>query len=149
MKDKSAYRVTTRSSFGPTLEFDSLPILGEEPGERGLQGQDLAYDPRWACAVLGRSYLADRGSGVMAGKLGVTDHALCRWLERTGAMDVEAMRAMLAESLERAATAAARLDAAKYLILADGMVFVIQDGVVITTLADEGRHAHVLGRDHA
>lgn len=30
MKDQSAYRVTTCSSFGPTLEFESLPIVGED-----------------------------------------------------------------------------------------------------------------------
>lgn len=30
MKDGSAFRVTTCSSFGPTLEFESLPIVGED-----------------------------------------------------------------------------------------------------------------------
>lgn len=77
--------------------------------------------------------------------IGVTDHALVRWLERTGAMDVETMRAMLAASLERAARAAAVLDQSKYLILADGMVFVVQDATVITVLPEDGRHHHALG----
>ena len=74
----------------------------------------------------------------------MTDHALVRWLERTGAMDTEAMRALLAASLERAAKAAAVLDQAKYLILADGMVFVVQDAKVITVMPDDGRHHHAL-----
>jgi hypothetical protein len=30
MKDGSAFRITTCSSFGPTLEFESLPIVGED-----------------------------------------------------------------------------------------------------------------------
>jgi hypothetical protein len=71
----------------------------------------------------------------------VTDHALVRWLARSGAMDVEPLRAMLAASLERAAAAAGRLDAGDYLILADGLTFVVKDGVVVTVLEDDGRHA--------
>jgi hypothetical protein len=87
---------------------------------------------------------------MMAGsRLGVTDHALVRWLERTGAMDMEALRQMLAASLDRAAAAAEILDQSKYLILADGLVFVVRHGKVITVLADDGRHSHALapGRD--
>lgn len=76
-------------------------------------------------------------------RLGITDHALCRWLERTGAMDVESMRGLLAASLERAATAAACLDQERFLILADGMVFVVQFGAVVTVLDDDGRHSHI------
>lgn len=30
MTDKSAYRIATCSSFGPTLESESLPIVGQD-----------------------------------------------------------------------------------------------------------------------
>jgi len=73
----------------------------------------------------------------------VTDHALVRWLERTGAMDVGQMRRLLSSSLARAADAAAQVGGGNYLVLADGMVFVIKDDTLITVLEDDGRHAHV------
>lgn len=72
-------------------------------------------------------------------RLGVTDHALCCWLQRTGAMDIEVLRALLAASLERAAAAAACMDAARFNILVDGMVFIVQHGAVVTVLDDDGR----------
>lgn len=81
--------------------------------------------------------------------LGVTDYALVRWLERSGAMDVEAMREMLAASLERAAQAAEVLGQSRYLILADGLVFVIRHGAVVTVLTDDHRHAHILSPERA
>ena len=73
--------------------------------------------------------------------LGVTDHGLVRWLERSGAMDMEAMRDMLAASLERAAQAAEVLGISKFLILADGLVFVIDEGTCVTVFEDRGRGA--------
>lgn len=78
----------------------------------------------------------------MSGAIAVTDHALVRWLERSGAMDVAAMRSWLEASLERAAEAANRITTGQYLILADGMVFVCRDGVVVTVLEEDGRHSH-------
>lgn len=71
--------------------------------------------------------------------IGITDHALVRWLDRSGAMDMEQLRQLLAASLERACLAATRLDAGKFLVLADGMVFVVQDNTVITVIEDDGR----------
>jgi len=70
----------------------------------------------------------------------VTDHALVRWLERTGAMDLEPLREQIQASLERAASAAEQLEASRYLILADGLVYVVQDDTVVTVLDDDGRH---------
>lgn len=72
--------------------------------------------------------------------VGITDHALVRWLQRTGAMDMEAMRAMLAESLARASKAAEGMGAGYYLVLADGLVFVIDEGKCVAVLEDDGRH---------
>lgn len=79
-------------------------------------------------------------------KPGVSDHALVNWLKRSGAMDVERMRDMLANSLERACTAGAALGSSRFLVLADGLVYVVQDDVVVTVVDDDGRHAAVLGR---
>lgn len=79
--------------------------------------------------------------------IGISDHALVRWLERTGAMDLQPLREELARSLTRAAGAAAKLEQARYLILADGLVYVVQQGTVVTVLDDDGRHARILHRD--
>lgn len=88
-----------------------------------------------------------RSSSSRRPAIGVTDHALVRWLERTGAMDVEALRGMLEATLERAAQAALHLEASKFLILADGMVFLVEQGKVITVVEDDGRHANLLAPD--
>ena len=74
----------------------------------------------------------------------VTDHALVRWLERSGALDTEAIRAALAASLDRAVAAASALDTTEFLILADGLVYVVRDGDLRTVLVDYGRRAHVV-----
>jgi hypothetical protein len=76
-------------------------------------------------------------------KLGITDHALVRWLERTRAMPIEMLREVLAQSLERALHAAEAIGQGEFLILADGMVFVVRDGAVITVLDEDKRHAHI------
>lgn len=77
-----------------------------------------------------------------AGQFRISDHALVRWLDRSGAMDMEQLRSMLAASLERALQAAAGIEAGKFIILADGLVFVVQEQTVVTVLEDDGRHTH-------
>lgn len=72
-------------------------------------------------------------------RLRVSDRALVRWLERTGAMDVNAMRAMLADTLDRAAEAASVLDAGRFLIISDGVVFLVRNGAVVNVIEDDGR----------
>ena len=79
-------------------------------------------------------------------KLRVSDHALVRWLQRSGALDFEPVRSQLAVSLERAFTAAEALGSSQFLILADGLVYVVRDGVVVTVLPDNGRHASAHAR---
>lgn len=82
----------------------------------------------------------------MARRLVLSDHALVRFLERTGAMDVAAMKATIAATLERAAGAAAALDANNYLILNGGLVFVVREGVVVTVGNEDNRHSHARSR---
>ena len=74
----------------------------------------------------------------MTVRIGFTDHALVRWLERTGAFDLAPLRAALEASLARAAGAAVKLEAGRFLIVADGLVYVVRDGVVVTVMEDGG-----------
>lgn len=69
----------------------------------------------------------------------VTDHALVRFLERAGGLPVDDLRAALAQSLTRAARAAGVLCASEYRILADGLVYVVANGRVVTILPGETR----------
>ena len=70
----------------------------------------------------------------------ITDHALVRWLERTGAVEIEPLRIALAQSLQRATAAAEAIGAGKFLILADGMVYVIRDHALVTVIPEDKRH---------
>lgn len=64
----------------------------------------------------------------------VTDHALVRFLERSGALDVEQLRRMIAKSLERGRRAAERAGIADYTIAVDGLKYIVVDGHLITVL---------------
>lgn len=66
----------------------------------------------------------------------VSDHALVRWLERAGGLDVEDLRTKLEESLERAHTAARSVSSSDYLIKADGLLYVVR-GEIVSTVLDE------------
>lgn len=65
----------------------------------------------------------------------ITDHALLRFLERAGGLDVEGLRLALGTSLTRAHAAARSVSSADYLIKADGMVYVVR-GENVTTVLD-------------
>ena len=77
----------------------------------------------------------------------ITDHALIRFLERAGNIDVEALRAQLEDGLVRAHTAARSISESDYLINVDGMVVVVRGECVTTVLdADEPKgNARQLG----
>jgi hypothetical protein len=64
--------------------------------------------------------------------LRVTDHALVRFLERAGGLDVEGLRAALSRSLTRSAEAAARIGASEYVITADGCSYIVKNNAVVT-----------------
>jgi hypothetical protein len=69
--------------------------------------------------------------------LSVSDHALVRFLERAGGLDVEALRARLTASLARAADAAAALGVAEFTVKADGLAYLVSAGVVVTVMPDD------------
>ncbi len=68
----------------------------------------------------------------------ISDHALLRFLDRGGQLDVEALRANLSASLTRAHRAARALSEADYLIRADGLVFIVRGETVSTVIDDRG-----------
>lgn len=72
----------------------------------------------------------------MMSALSISDHALLRFLERAGGLDIEELRARLQNSLARAHTAARSVSGADYLIKADGMIYVVR-GTTVTTVLDE------------
>ena len=79
----------------------------------------------------------------------LTDHALVRWLERSGALDVEHIRAAIEASLDRATKAAVAIGAQRYLIVADGLVYIVRGEKVVTVLEDTTAYqlARQLDRD--
>lgn len=62
----------------------------------------------------------------------VSDHALLRFLDRAGGVDVEPLRDALEKSLARATVAAGTIGLQRYHILADGMTYIVEDDVVVT-----------------
>lgn len=70
-------------------------------------------------------------------KIGVSDHALLRFLERAGGLAIEELRAQLNASLARAHEAARTLGDADYLIRSDGLLYVVRGDTVTTVLEDK------------
>lgn len=68
--------------------------------------------------------------------IGISDHALLRFLERGGGLDIEALRLQLTVSLARAHSAARSVADCDYLIKADGMIYVVR-GETVTTILDD------------
>jgi hypothetical protein len=73
-------------------------------------------------------------------ELRVSDHALFRWLQHAHIVDVEQIRTMLSTALDRAFQAGAAMGGREFIILAEGMVFVVRDDVVTTVIDEDSRH---------
>lgn len=83
-------------------------------------------------------------------RIKVSDHALLRFIERAGGLDVEGLRRMIASSLDRAAATAQCLGEQRFRIVADGLIFVVIDDrddvpCVITVL--DARKRGPVGRE--
>lgn len=78
----------------------------------------------------------------------VSDHALIRFLERQGGLDVKSLRRDLGAALERARLAAGKVGASDYTIKWDGVVYIIKDETLVT-LFDEPQKPKVRCDDHA
>lgn len=66
----------------------------------------------------------------------ISHRALVDFVERTGLGSFEGLRADLAQSLERARESAAALDRTSFIVVADGLRYVIENGV-LTTVRDQ------------
>jgi hypothetical protein len=69
--------------------------------------------------------------------IGVSDHALLRFLERAGGLDIEELRVRLTNSLVRAHAAARTLGKGDYLIRSDGLLYVVRGETVTTVVEDK------------
>lgn len=78
----------------------------------------------------------------MTRRVEISDHALVRWLERTGLGDFEPIREAIAESLAAATGAALELGVGEFLVLADGLVYLVRNRTVVTVVSEDGRHQH-------
>ena len=67
----------------------------------------------------------------------VTDHAFVRFLERSGALDVAQLRALISGSLERGRKMAERAGSADYVIVVDGLRYVVEGGNLVTVIAED------------
>lgn len=81
----------------------------------------------------------------------VSDHALLRFLERAGGIDVEALRGAVAVGLARASEAATVMGAVDYHVVVDGLCFIVRAGVVVTIRHEgsTGGRARALRRDRS
>lgn len=68
----------------------------------------------------------------------VSDHALLRFVERAGGLDIEALRTALEGSLKRAVRAASDLGTGDVTISADGLTYIVRNNVVVTILPARG-----------
>lgn len=71
-------------------------------------------------------------------KLAISDHAVLRWLERGAGIDIDGVRAAIEAGLAKAHAAAEAIGGGNYLIVVDGLVYAVRDGVVVTVL-DQAR----------
>lgn len=67
----------------------------------------------------------------------ISDHVLLRLLERSGGLDLEALREGLQAELARAYEAARAMGDADFLIRKDGLSFVVRGEVVVTVLVKD------------
>ncbi len=64
----------------------------------------------------------------------ITDHALVRFLERAGGLDVPALRRQLSDALGRASRCAEQIDAKNFSVKSDGLTFVVMEGNCVTVM---------------
>lgn len=72
----------------------------------------------------------------------MTDHALLRWLERAGLIDVEMLRMNIETALDRAFVAGISTGADNFLIVAHDLVYVVRQDRVTTVINDDGQAHH-------
>ena len=78
----------------------------------------------------------------------ISNHALLRFIERADTAALDILRAALSEKLASAGAAAAEIYATDYLIVVDGLTYVVRNQVVTTVLErrSSGHDARALSR---
>ena len=71
--------------------------------------------------------------------LTITDHALVRFLERAGGLNIEVLRLELAGSLSRARAVAEDLGGGDYVIVVDQLRYVVRSDTLVTILPLRGK----------
>lgn len=66
----------------------------------------------------------------------VSDHALLRFLERAGGVNVEGFRSTIECAMARAVNAADAIGEREYRIVADGLTYIVRDNVIVTVLGE-------------
>lgn len=74
----------------------------------------------------------------MSGGPIISDHAMLRFLERAGGLDIETIRLQLSRSLTRAKEAATNIGGGDYTIKAGGLIYIVVNNRVVTTYSDTG-----------
>jgi hypothetical protein len=74
------------------------------------------------------------GADIKKRPVRVCDHALLRFVERVGGLDVEGLRRHLEDSLKRAVTVADAIDSREVVVVADGLKYIVVRGTVVTVL---------------
>jgi hypothetical protein len=69
----------------------------------------------------------------------ISDHALVRFIERAGGFDLNPLRAQIETSLNRAFTVAEKVGADSFTIRADGLLYVVKNGTLVTIQDDRGQ----------
>ncbi len=68
----------------------------------------------------------------------VTDRAVVSFLERSGALDIDQIRTMMAGAIERSREACQRAGHSDYAVIADGLRYVVRNGELVTVLNAAG-----------
>lgn len=63
----------------------------------------------------------------------ISDHAVIRWLERSGLVDIEAVRRDITNSLQPAFSAAAKVGASNFVIRRERWRYIFKDGSTLVT----------------
>ncbi|PZP57542.1 MAG: hypothetical protein DI604_34710 [Delftia acidovorans] len=67
----------------------------------------------------------------------ISSNALVNFVERTGLGSFDALRSDLAESLERARLSAAAIGSANFVIVADGLRYVVKNDVLVSVVESD------------
>ena len=99
------------SAFDGEIKHFALAVHSFKRGDRAAQGMATSAE----------------GEGMIH----ISNRALVRFVERTGLASFDGIRTHLSQSLERARASAAELDSDSFVVVADGLRYIVEDGVLV------------------